>query len=153
MNNIEKHLEKIKTYLFDKETERKLIRIFSTLRRPFNKLDFEEYLEKRLYFVHNNEFLIEAKTRRAKKVICSFIDKDELKVKEIKYNKKCDNLTISSKYLKKAINLLGYDDLIKIKAENGKPITLENTDFKIIIAPIIENTPELKEGKRKNENK
>lgn len=114
---------------------------FSLAKNPISE---EEALEK-LKCVHDpaNVGMISGKSEEAKRLLSYFVDKEDDIELELPTLKDYDSslLSICSyslEYLKPFIDILNItDDKIKIKVKNDYPLTLENKDFILILAPRI----------------
>ena len=86
-----------------------------------------------------NVMAIISKTERTFNVLRRFIREENVRnIPDLNdYESNGDFVSISVEYLTKAINILKCvdTDKILIKSKKDYPITLENEDFKIIIAP------------------
>jgi len=83
--------------------------------------------------------MIQAQTERAKRIISRYADSNtNTKTPELPETTP-GNSQVSTDFLIKAINILNIDtDHLRIKAGKDLPIQLITNDFKIIIAPRIE---------------
>ena len=92
-------------------------------------------------FTPCNVMLLEAKTLRAKRILCNFIEKTAtpITMKPLSYDFKNEESTrVPTEYLKIAITFLdiGFES-VDIQQKSEYPTTLENDDWRFIIAPRI----------------
>ena len=76
-----------------------------------------------------------------KEILLSAFDISESsKIPTLDYTKPCNNGSVySCEYLKIVIELCKHYDSIKLKTGDCYPLTVETKDFKIILAPRVEN--------------
>ena len=83
--------------------------------------------------------MIEAQTERSKRILSRYVNSDaNLNYPTLDF-KEPGNTIVSNDYLIRAVNILNIDnDKTKFIVGKDKPIILETEDFKILIAPKIE---------------
>ena len=129
---------------FDFETANKLInrmkRIFSLSEEPVS----EDYAVLNVPGLTDpaNVGFISGKSERAKRLLSYFVDMEinnTKEVPELTYSK-AGGANFSIEYIKPFIDILQVTDhQISIKTREDYPITLENKDFLLVLAPRIEN--------------
>ena len=87
--------------------------------------------------------LINAKSDDAKRILLRFLNVEEerenINIDYSTNNKEIQSSRYGMDYLKKIFEIFGYDEAVKMTIGKDKPITIENDDFKVILAPRIEN--------------
>lgn len=83
---------------------------------------------------------IEAISDYGKKILLGFIniESDRNAIDNLQYDATEGTSKVSMEYLQKIIDILSYNDSVKISVKDDYPISFENQDFKIILAPRIE---------------
>lgn len=91
--------------------------------------------------------MIIAKSDFGKRLLLRFLNVEEngeigregLKLDYQSKDKDINVAKFSTDYLTKLLNIFKYDDAVKITMKKDMPITIENEDFKVILAPRVED--------------
>jgi ABC-type ATPase with predicted acetyltransferase domain len=124
------------------EQEFKLIR---TIEKVFND-NYNEVIPKEYYaFDSCNVAMIIAKSDFGKRILLRFINPDSPKKSELDFTTKEGEIPTSRfslEYLHKLLNIFDYDDAVRLLVKNDFPMAMENKDFKVFLAPRIDELEE-----------
>jgi exosome complex RNA-binding protein Csl4 len=121
--------------MINAKSEIKILRILDKLFKDRNNTKLPEP-ENYSVIDNVNICMITAKTEEAKKILLRFIDiENQKKDVNIEYTNEISVSKFSTEYLNKILKIFEYNDTVKITMGKDKPITIENEDFKVILAP------------------
>ena len=132
---------------YDIKTEGKLLKAINKLLPEHNEMTEEEVLNLSEVAIMTpcNVCMFIAKTERSKRLLSRFVLKESnIKVPVLSYDPKgsINNITskYSTEYLKNLMDLFVLNGAgVKLSIMADYPITLEDNDFKVILAPRLEN--------------
>jgi hypothetical protein len=88
-----------------------------------------------------NVCCIEAISDYGKRILLGFIDEEATKVSNVSLDYTGTEEAISKfsiDYLEKIMDILSYGESVKLSVKKDYPLTIQNEDFKIILAPRID---------------
>jgi len=121
--------------MIDAKSEVKILKALSKLLEDRNNTKQPEP-DKYSVIDEANVCMITAKTDDAKKILLRFIDvENQKKDVDIEYTSEISVSKFSTEYLNRILKIFEYSDSVKLTMGKDKPITIENRDFKVLLAP------------------